>query len=150
MILSQTKRAILLLLVSTQCRLRMAKTNSSKESPKPQPAKYDVLHKWFSKTSPFHRISTLSQLQAVPPGFAVPGLHPAFGKFSTRKSQQSCTLGARTPLSEIHMPYNNAAIPPTDEVTGSASLPRESQPQSCATDMANARCSGSSQKNSGT
>ncbi|KAL8957485.1 MAG: hypothetical protein Q9193_005255 [Seirophora villosa] len=101
----------------------MAKVNPGKENLKSQPTKYDVLHKWYSKTSPFPRTSTLSQLQAVPPELAVPGLHPAFGKFSTRRYQQSCTLEARTPLSEIRMPYNNAAIPPTEEVTGSASLP---------------------------
>ncbi|KAI4114757.1 MAG: hypothetical protein LQ345_004516 [Seirophora villosa] len=93
----------------------MAKVNPGKENLKSQPTKYDVLHKWYSKASPFPRTSTLSQLQAVPPELAVPGLHPAFGKFSTRKYQQSCTLGARTPLSEIRMPYNNAAIPPTEE-----------------------------------
>ncbi|KAI4205765.1 MAG: hypothetical protein LQ350_000262 [Teloschistes chrysophthalmus] len=51
---------------------------------------------------------------------------PNFGTFSTytaQKPQKPQRVGAWTPLREIWMPYNNAAIPPSEEITGSASLP---------------------------
>ncbi|KAL8639109.1 MAG: hypothetical protein Q9228_003813 [Teloschistes exilis] len=48
---------------------------------------------------------------------------PNFGTFSTYTAQKPQRVGVWTPLREIWMPYNNAAIPPSEEITGSASLP---------------------------
>ncbi|KAI4124298.1 MAG: hypothetical protein LQ338_004873 [Usnochroma carphineum] len=101
----------------------MPRADRGKENSKEPSIKYDTLHKWFSKQTPFKRTSAQHQLKAVPFASTFPGSQPGFGSFSSREPQQPKAQRARTPLSEIHMPYNNAAIPPSDEVTGSASLP---------------------------
>lgn len=101
----------------------MLRTNCGAKNEQVSRPKHGVVHKWFSRSLYVNKRSGPTQLDLNIPTTAAFDLSSAFGSFSTLVPQEPDSLGAWTPLSGIHMPYNNAAIPPSEEITGSASLP---------------------------
>ncbi|KAL8713006.1 MAG: hypothetical protein Q9220_002866 [cf. Caloplaca sp. 1 TL-2023] len=82
----------------------------------------EVVYDWFRKPLSNKDPNEVNRSSAVLPS-RLPDIQPAIGQFSTHRLKQFRPVGAWTPVPEIHMPYNNAAIPPSEEITGSASLP---------------------------
>ncbi|KAL8737553.1 MAG: hypothetical protein Q9181_001567 [Wetmoreana brouardii] len=119
----------------------MLRSDCGKVDERPSRRHYEVLHDWSSKsTSDKKKGSGRVYLDVVSISPAASGSHSAFGSFSTSIPPKPRDIGIWTPLREIHMPYNNAAIPPSEEITGSASLPfkHQLQPQADVFNVASA------------
>ncbi|KAL8950624.1 MAG: hypothetical protein Q9222_003355 [Ikaeria aurantiellina] len=82
----------------------------------------EVVHDWFRKPLINKDPKELNRSINKSPS-RLPDSQPTIGSFSAHTLKQFRPVGAWTPVPNIHMPYNNAAIPPSEEITGSASLP---------------------------
>ncbi|KAL8807940.1 MAG: hypothetical protein Q9182_000406 [Xanthomendoza sp. 2 TL-2023] len=107
----------------------MPHTHADKENKPPPPlpppqSHFQAVFDWSSK--PQNTTKSLSTRTVAGVGALTrldPNSNPAIGTFSSRVAQNHQPIGIWTPIPQVHMPYNNAAIPPSEEVTGSASLP---------------------------
>ncbi|KAL8815197.1 MAG: hypothetical protein Q9223_005644 [Gallowayella weberi] len=105
----------------------MPHTHDDKENKPPPPppqSHFQAVFDWSTKP----HITTKSLRTRTGAGIGAltrldPNSNPAIGTFSSRVAQNHQPIGIWTPIPQVHMPYNNAAIPPSEEVTGSASLP---------------------------
>ncbi|KAL8694840.1 MAG: hypothetical protein Q9218_000599 [Villophora microphyllina] len=104
----------------------MAHAHNDKENRPPKRKKrnpYEVIDPWSSRPATVKKGSSNTRLDRTILGPISTTLAPNFGTFSTSTAQKPRPTGTWTPLRDIWMPYNNTAIPPSEEITGSASLP---------------------------
>ncbi|KAL8659221.1 MAG: hypothetical protein Q9226_000559 [Calogaya cf. arnoldii] len=101
----------------------MSSTHDGKENKPPPQSHFESVFQWSHKPPPAEKQSTRQPLKTVSNNTFAPPPSPAIGIFSTRSAPKHQPVGIWTPIPQIHMPYNNAAIPPSEEITGSASLP---------------------------
>ena len=103
----------------------MAYAHDDKENrPRPQ-SYYQSVFDWPRGPPSIEKPSIRQGAKTVSLRAFGPPPSPAIGIFSTRLAIKDQPVGNWTPIPQVHMPYNNAAIPPSEEVTGSASLPCE-------------------------
>lgn len=101
----------------------MSYTHDDKENRPPPQSHYESVFQWSRNPLPAEKQSTRQGVKTVSTRPFGPSPSPTIGTFSTRLAPKHQPVGIWTPIPQIHMPYNNAAIPPSEEVTGSASLP---------------------------
>ncbi|KAL8680785.1 MAG: hypothetical protein Q9186_003073 [Xanthomendoza sp. 1 TL-2023] len=102
----------------------MPSTHDGKENKPPPQSLFQAVFDWSSK--PHTATKNDSKRTGTGTGALTPldpNSNPAIGTFSSRVAPKHQPIGIWTPIPQAHMPYNNAAIPPSEEVTGSASLP---------------------------
>ncbi|KAL8924590.1 MAG: hypothetical protein Q9172_002624 [Xanthocarpia lactea] len=101
----------------------MAYAHDNKENrPRPQ-SYYQSIFNWPRGPPSIEKPSTREGAKTASLRAFGPPPSPAVGTFSARLAIKHQPVGNWTPIPQVHMPYNNAAIPPSEEVTGSASLP---------------------------
>ncbi|KAI4278581.1 MAG: hypothetical protein LQ337_000913 [Flavoplaca oasis] len=101
----------------------MSYAHDDKENRPPPQSHYESVFQWTPKPLTARKQSSRQGAKTISPGPFSPSPGPTVGTFSTRIAPEQQLVGIWTPLPQVHMPYNNAAIPPSEEITGSASLP---------------------------
>ncbi|KAL8765620.1 MAG: hypothetical protein Q9209_007352 [Squamulea sp. 1 TL-2023] len=101
----------------------MSYSHDDKENRPPPQSYFESVFDWSRKPLAIEEKSSRRGAKTVPLLPFGPPPTPVIGTFRTRLAPKHQPVGIWTPISQVHMPYNNAAIPPSEEVTGSASLP---------------------------
>ncbi|KAL8844686.1 MAG: hypothetical protein Q9176_000786 [Flavoplaca citrina] len=101
----------------------MSYADDDKENRPPPQSHYESVFQWTPKPLPARKQAPRQGAKTISTGFSSASPGPSVGTFSTRLAPEQLPVGIWTPLPQVHMPYNNAAIPPSEEITGSASLP---------------------------